>query len=240
MEHVEDLRTASSESFNFSQRSVEVKVGRRFFYVHPNVLRQASEHFRELIPINGHNHEQRIDLPDVEPEVFNAYLHLHYFGKIPCRQPDEPVSERTEDFISTDYDLLCDLHIFADYVRDRKAMDAAISALLSRYTQRGPEDGLRVLPSDQRVNKVYAETKLDSPLRRLMVDMHMCGNEQALVGGPDALDGDFIYDLALVLLRERGKAHSKDDSLPKGVSICDYHKPGDCEACVGRKRKRGD
>ena len=98
-----------------------------------------------------------------------------------------------------------------------------------------------MLPSHDIVNCVYVTTEPDSPLRRLMGDMCVWyGNEGALGGDTDETDREFFIDLARALFKELGKTKSNGGPTRADVSICDYHKPGDCGSCTGRKRRRTD
>ncbi|KAK5126458.1 hypothetical protein LTR85_010694 [Meristemomyces frigidus] len=224
---MDDIRTATSDTFNFNTRPVAIRVGRSYappFYVHPNVLRATSEFFREQIPINGHKHEQLVELPNADPAIFSAYLHFHYFGTIPCHRPNVEPSESTDGSGYSEYAVLCDLYLFAESVRDPQVMNAALGALMACYNEADPHTGRR-LPEFETVSEVYRKSNHGSLLRRLLYDYADCL---------------FFTDLTRALLRKGGKDGSNGERIAPGVTICEYHKPGDCEACVGRKRKRSD
>lgn len=191
--------------------------------------------------MTNNDHAPELRLPDQEPAVFSAYLHFLYFGKIPCRQVDKEGPFPNDDIVHLEFDMLCRLYMLAERIKDRKAMDAAIGALMSSYNEKDLKDGRRILRNDF-ITEIYDETKHGSPLRRLMVDMHMWyGDGKFMSTAIDkTLDKDFLLDLARALLVKHGGPPGDGEPIPAGVSVCDYHEPGDCETCVGRKRKRTD
>ena len=160
------------------------------------------------------------------------------YGKIPCRYSDNTEPEPEEGNVNYEYNLLCDLYLFAEKVRDANVMDAVIVALLARYNEE-PQEG-RYIPVEDTVNNVYVKTEPGSPLRESVVDMHLwLGHEDALLFEPIKLDQEFLFDLARTLVeKHRTNATGMGAPTPAGVSICDQHKPGDCDACAGRKRER--
>lgn len=209
------------------------------FYVYPNILRRSSEYFRQHVPINGHSHEQHIELPLAEARIFNIYLHFLTFGKIPCHQSNSTASECDDDSENNEYDILCQLYMFADKIMDSQVMNAAIGALMSRYNDSDRET-VACLPRHSTIQGVYNNTSPNSPLRRLLVDMRVWYGREDAVGGDEYYDTEpeIVIDLARALLRKLDDGERSGKPIPAGVKTCDYHEPGSCEACVHKKRKR--
>ncbi|KAK5133029.1 hypothetical protein LTR08_008234 [Meristemomyces frigidus] len=218
MNSANHIRVYESEAFNFSARPVVINIsGRRYlsnsgrlFYVHPNVLRSSSQYFRELIPVNGHNHEQRIEVPETDVQTFGRYSHFLYFGKIPSRLKNDG------DYDDSEYEELFRLYMFANVAKDSVVMNATIGATLSRSTE---IDGLGMhyLPQCLAITRAYRYSTDNSPLRRLVVDICVWFGDEDVIGNAD-----------------------DEGAIPAVVSICDYHDAGDCEACMDKKRKRAD
>ena len=202
----------------------------RLFYVYPDVLRSSSEYFRKLITVDGHKHEQRIEVNQTYADTFGLYLHFLYFGKVPCRAHDNDPGK------STEYDELFHLYIFADSVKDVKVKNAVIGAIMSKSVEKSPAP----LPDKEVITLAYDDLTYGSPLQRLVVDLYTWfADESCLDQGWDSMQSDFALDLARALLKRNG-ATRKQRAIPAGVGICDYHDPGDCAECVNKKRKRAE
>jgi hypothetical protein len=110
-----------------------------------------------------------VSLPDEDADIYGAYLHWLHTGKVPSKyttaqdgQPQlAPIEER--------YRYLAILYDFGEKIQDR-AFQNAVSDMIV-YDFRQAHDGRRHLPRRVNIKLIYDSTPLESPARKLMVDM---------------------------------------------------------------------
>jgi hypothetical protein len=173
---------------------------RKTFIVHETVLSKRTIDLKEHIKANGNG---TLELPEVEPEVFNLYLQHLYARRLPSK-PD------TADLSLNDHvqeiGLLCKFFALTKTMRDSTAAQDAIDAMYAKAHERPPE-GHPLLPSSLGVDMIYKATDALCGARKLMVDLHVWKAAGAWVK-QHIDDGmqypiEFVNDLAIALLAQK-------------------------------------
>lgn len=112
-------------------------------------------------------------------------------------------------------DLLVDLFLFAETIKDLEAMNASMNALLNRFD----DQKTRLLPQDELVSLIYRKTEEGSPLRRFVVDTYRWGAQcaDALNETPKDLPREFLLEWSAALLREKDQWY-EPRGVPHGVN----------------------
>lgn len=92
---------------------------------------------------------------------------------------------------------MIDGFIFGEKIQDGDFKDAIIDALISFVSTIGKEDEYWY-PSGEKADRVYRGTSAGSPLRRLLVDMHVHHGRRDWV--EDGAKPEFLVDLVRDLL----------------------------------------
>lgn len=166
------------------------------FHVHENLICKHSVLFNSAIKKEWkEGQERRVVLPDDTPSVVNLYAQWLYSDKIISRQSPNEEDERTV----AEYSLLIDAFVFGEKIQDGPFKDASIDALI-HLVDTPDKDGWKWYPTG-RVDFAYQGTPEGSPLRKLLVDMHMFhGNGEWLSSQKNA---DYMRELGKRLLNDR-------------------------------------
>lgn len=213
------------------------------FHVHTGLLAQ-SNYFNNALIHRKNNADLRLDKDigknDLDiADTFAMYVHFLYFGTVPCKLVEEP---EVPDLpcVHEEQESLMRLYILAQGIEDGFAMDAAMSSMLAvcgkPYIDLTGAGRDLSLPSDDVVEMAYANTPIKSPMRRLMVDMHVWSGEASYLH--DDLPPLFVADVgraALDKLRDIGVDYH--DHAAK-TTCCNYHQHQKDMVCSSRKRKR--
>lgn len=112
--------------------------------------------------------ERRVKLPDDTLSVVNLYAQWLYSDRILSRKsPDQ-----ADDQNMAELKLLIKAFIFGEKIQDGHFKDALIDALIHSVNTTN-NDGKNWYPGSSLVNCAYEGTPEGSPLRKLLVDMHM-------------------------------------------------------------------
>jgi hypothetical protein len=166
--------------------------------------------------------ERRVPLPDDVTSIVDLYIQWLYVGRIFSRQPTEGEPGNEKEF-----DLLINGFVFGEKVQDGDFKDAVVDALMSCVSV-ASENGTRWYPIDPWVDRAYGGTPEGSPLRKLLVDMHVSHGSSKWLGGTKSVE--FLTDLAGRLLDDRKASPHLNASEP-GRSDCWYHHHGDDGPC---------
>lgn len=181
------------------------------FAVHKEILRAHSPFFRSAVQQNWkEGQEGIIRLPDDDPEVLELYEEWLYEGKI-FSQDEQQVEDSDES------DLLIKAFVFGEKIQDGRFRDAAIDCLIACLNSKD-ENRYKWFPTEQGIDMVYEGTPPGSPLRRLMVDMHVYYGEESWFDGET--NTEFLVELARDLLNVRQEL---DLNEPACGTSCSYH-----------------
>lgn len=152
------------------------------------------------------------------------YIQWLYGRKIFSR-PTE--AEGNEDSSYGELSLLVDAFVFGEKVQDGDFKDAVIDAVIASINVRD-KTGECWYPCGSTVDRAYEGTPDGSPLRRLMVDIHVHH------GGRQWLDGvtsvDFLKDLAGDLYIDRDTSMRSNPTNSR-LKSCGYHQHSESLPC---------
>ncbi len=190
------------------------------FLVNESLLTARSEYFRRAM--NGkwlEYNTREIDLVDDDPDIFALYLNLVYKNELPTatlRDADVETLGCKELVWETNKELmvLFEIYAIAEKFQDTSAKDGVVAAVF-QLTQNVSWFGRPLVCGPRIIELVYSSTPVDSPARRLLVDM--CCNSQMgpLLRKSPHLPKDFLSDLFMVMQRELG---GKNIMLRNGVA----------------------
>ena len=129
------------------------------FGIHKGLLCRESAYFRSCFNSTFMEaREGRVTLEDEDPEVFKRFNEWLYTGKV-------LYDDETYENIS--FAPLLDLYVFAERRLMPRLQNACIDALISKDKE-SPH-----LPPALPVQHVWDHTSVSSPMRRLLVDLHV-------------------------------------------------------------------
>ena len=124
-------------------------------------------------------------------------------------------------------EVLIDSFIFGEKIQDGAFKDAIIDSLIASVSTLGKE-GKYWYPTGKMIDRAYKGTPTGSPLRRLLVDMHVNHGQRFWI--EEGMNADFLADLVRNLLDIRDLVHEWDPTRPD-ISSCPYHHHGDDSQC---------
>lgn len=222
---------------------VEIRVGKvdiKSFYAHKDLLTSRSAFFAAAL--KGHASsddgveivqwkegvEGVIRMPDDEPQVFAAYMHLIYHGTLPisanpkrasppATPPHELASARTTEMeekqfkrkiyqaIHDEYNLLTTLYIFSDKIQDSRAKHSLLRAFVEA-TRRVRADETTRFPSAPAIQAAYEGTTPMDPLRQFLVDCYVLVGHRGWAGtSAGEFPAEFLFDVVVGMYEERGR-----------------------------------
>jgi len=214
-------------SFESKITTLVVGVDEREYQVHQDLLSSNSPYFTAAVKEEWKEGQQRrIPLPDDSPAAVDLYIQWLYSSRIFSQQPLEKLEEGYDEL-----QILIDGFIFGEKIQDGDFKDAIIDALIASVSTVGKEDKYWY-PSGEKADRVYKATAPGSPLRRLLVDMHVHHGLRGWV--EDGANPEFLTDLVRDLLDVCDVSH-KSDPTRQDVSSCPYHHHGDDAQCYSEK-----
>ncbi|KAI4627405.1 uncharacterized protein J4E87_003968 [Alternaria ethzedia] len=215
MLRVPDIRVVEDQAINFGCDLLTIHVGQderaRTFSIHSDLLTARSTYFKDFFSNDAD--QKSFDLPEINPRAFALYFQLIYTGRIPSKRNDASDAEHDE------YALLCKLYTIAHLVKDAKAKDSALDAILVKATESAE------IPSSEHVWIVYAGTEGPCKARKMMVDFYTykATGEWMRAQGEDAhgrgFPPEFWSELAISLVDKR----SLPDRRMAGMDANEYH-----------------
>jgi hypothetical protein len=166
--------------------------------------------------------EHRVPLPYDNPSAVGLYIQWIYGGRIFTRlgkQESEIEDKRTYSETS----LLVEGFIFGERVQDGSFRDAVIDAMIVSINTTGKDDKHRY-PSGPVVDRAYEGTPEGSPLRKLMVDIHVNHGSREWLEGVTNID--FVKDLAEALYIDRECTALRTNPTASHLESCGYHHHG--------------
>lgn len=179
------------------------------FLVHTQYICKTSKFFAAAC-LNGwkEDRERTIHLPEVDPQLFQAYLHWIYTTEVDLDLP-EPYKEGYHRARDAQAKLL-EFYILADFVKDVR--------LRNRIMQKFAEslDGCKRLPSLEIYEDAFEQLPPCSPLRRMLVDVMMRRmRTEYFAQTASRLPRDLLQEMAIKFMERRTKLKSM-------VSVADY------------------
>ncbi len=140
--------------------------------------------------------ERRLSLPEDDPAVFSQYLNLIYTNRL------------TTQGRGGEWLKLTRLFVLAEKLQDQRAKNKVIDgmhAMFHQYVVKGVQrPDMTPSARAETIRELYDGTPSCSPARKLVVDLYAdVGEEQWLFNGQYELPEDFVYDVAIALIRRR-------------------------------------
>jgi len=187
----EDNQVATSYDFSCDD-AVTLIVGpeEKKMFVHGTYLTRDSDFFKAALKKEWIEGEIRaIKLPEEDSETMAHYMTFVYSNKLPF---DGIEPKKKEDF-SPRWPILIDLYEYGERFLCRSIQNAVIKEMIL-LTRTKDGKGERWYPTSSNVDRAYRGTPAGSPIRRLLVDMHVTtGANSWLSAEPNA---QFLADLA--------------------------------------------
>lgn len=159
---------SSPRSFENPITTLVVGAEERKYHVHQGLLSSSSPYFAAAIKeewVEGQ--KRRIPLLDDSAAAVDLYVQWLYGRRIFSRQSSEKLKDGQEEL-----GVLIDGFVFGEKIQDGEFKDAVIDAITSSVSTIGKDDKYWY-PSGEKADRVYKGTPAGSPLRRLLVDMHV-------------------------------------------------------------------
>ena len=216
--------------FSFGKGWVILRVGaaNNEFGAHRDLLATKSPYFNRMFsqPCKEY-HESVVNMTDEHPAVIHAYLNFLYYGTIAADKTN------TNNDLHR-WQLAVELWLFGERIQDVKFTNAAMDAILHKSHDLD-EDGFRWLPTADTTKLVYSKTvSKSSPLRRLIIDLHVQYGNHAWYENNSYEDvhAEFTSDLVKALMQQRPVP---DRPAPDALNnTCAYHMHEHGESCNSR------
>lgn len=136
--------------------------------------------------------------------------------------------------IRREFERLISCYVLGDRLDDGNFRDAVVDKIIENTSKN--VSGAVYFPSTELTTLVYALTPPKSPLRRLVVDQHVFHGDSIWIEEAkcEVYDKDFLYDLAIALLEQRG-APPKKKAPDIASSLCHYHHHDGSRTCYKSK-----
>lgn len=221
------MLSLSIGSFESKITTLVVGVEEHEYRVHQDLLSGNSPYFAAAVKEEWEEgQKRRIPLPDDSAAAVDLYVQWVYDRRVASRQPLEKLKDGQEEL-----GVLIDSFIFGEKIQDGDFKDAIIDALISSVSTIGKEDKCWY-PAGEKVDRAYKGTPPGSPLRRLLVDMHVYHGHRDWV--KDDASPDFLVDLVRDLL-DVCDVSLRSDPTSQHVSSCPYHCHRDDAQCYSER-----
>jgi hypothetical protein len=190
---------------SFGTQVVQISVGKnekeQRFGVHESLLTSRSAFFKRVMnPLYRKTPDSPIPFPYDDPDVFQAYITLLYTESIPTRGKVEWLK-------------LVRLYVLVEKLEDAASKKAIINAMHSFikevFPKERPQDFAAAVAEHsfitaESIVELYNRTSTKSQARKLVIDLYADnGREVWLTRGRDVLPKEFLYDLAVAMVRKR-------------------------------------
>lgn len=184
------------------------------FQIHRSLIMANSDFFR--LALNGQwlEREGKVVLKEIDAAPFDGYVQYLYTGKIFTQHEGDVDQENNTD---AEWGRLVEMYFLGDFITDVRFMNTVMDAIIEKVMQ------TREWPAGH-TQAIYDMTPDNSPLRRLISDLHVYWGinfnlSYALqnTGAPK----EFFQDVARTMVT---LYHSPPGSLPPWeVDRCVYH-----------------
>ncbi|KAF2867652.1 hypothetical protein BDV95DRAFT_171828 [Massariosphaeria phaeospora] len=213
--------------------AIAVRVGAepdiKGFTVHEQLIRKSSPFFEAALSNPATTaHPILIKLPKCSPTDFHVYVQWLYTGRVHVVLTSPITSDKDTD----EYCLLIRGYLLGEYLQDTHYRDTLMDALVQLVS--GP---IKSFLARTEFGRIYQETKIESPLRRLLVDVAVWRHNWEYAKEQDFPKEMFwgvMTGLADRCQRPAGEAQSTSPfEVVKGT--CHYHCHGDDTPCYKPK-----
>jgi len=205
----EDTEVATSYNFSHDD-AVTLVVGpeKTKMTVHGAYLARDLEFFKAALKkewVEGQT--QVIKLPEEDPKTMAHYMSFVYHNKLPF----EHMIPKERRHFNARWPILIDLYVCGERFIHHAIQNAVIEEMLRLTHLRCPK-GLRWFPTGSIVAAIYEGTPVGSPIRRLIVDMHVIhGSKDWLSTNASA---EFLMDVTKAFYDKSGH-HNAQSKLKK-------------------------
>jgi hypothetical protein len=208
--------------------------------VHENLLIHHSKFFRAALTGGFQEAKNKIvRLEDDEPNTFELFVHWLYYQRFPEKRcsDDESILELWNDPDAFDTDRYIYLYVFGDKYDVAKLRLDTLNEMVRFMRKEEVSD----LPSSRAVGAAFSSLPSDSPMCRLIVDIHCRYEEPKQQDCREDFDNVlFLQSLWRKYAKFRMKAEIKDNDFIEDVKFCDYHEHDTKEeraACDDMRKK---
>lgn len=177
--------------------------------MHKMLLCSSSDYFRAALDgAFKEAAEQRIELLEDDPKIFERFQLWLYTGK---------VFDRGEKSTALDHSMLVDIYVFAE----SRCIPGLQNHLVDTIIRKSAREAFYLRPSD---GNMYSNTASSSPLRELAVHMaaHL-GRLDCPSWELDKYPKDFLIALVLALHKRSGLEKDSDRQATLWENRCKYH-----------------
>lgn len=200
------LNSFSSTSFDYSPKaSITLWVGldQIEMLVHSRYISSRSEFFKAALRGEWKEGQTRtIKLPEEHPKNVAIYLDFTYTRALPTSHITPLFLKEhdvNETFMNYAYAVLVELYLLGDRILDCGIQNAVVEEIIRLASLKFDNPGANHFPSAYCVDKIYNGTMPGSPLRRLLVDMHVSYGASAWLD-EQAYSSTYLNDLARALI----------------------------------------
>lgn len=175
------------------------------------------------------NRSQPVSLSGEDPDMVSAYVQWLYSGKIFVTKHDSNGD--------ASYWALCQLYGLGERLMDDSFQDYIVIAIFDLMKHEHPVNKTCAFPDEVAINSIYQNTPVDSPLRRLLVDINTANAESDWVKTAsegawdvDAAFKDNLIASLLAFVTEQSSDAQRWHVLTDG-GLCKYHKHGADQLC---------
>jgi hypothetical protein len=149
--------------FSFSNNILEVLVGRETFAIHKTVVEKRISVLLKFVKAGTPGAYQ---LPNIEPDVFNMYVHHAYTRQLASKSSS---SSPTAENHALEITLLCEFLAVSVLMDDEVATKDAFDALKAKAHEHSL-GAHPLLPNKEDIRVIYEHTEPSSDARSLMVE----------------------------------------------------------------------
>lgn len=166
-------------------------------------------------------------LPEDVPLIVELYLNWLYTGTIVCLSSHDGEEENVGKTRRRENELLVDGYVFGEKVQDGGFRDAIVDSLIHAVSTPN-KAGRCWYPGPLTVDRAFKGTPERSPLRKLLVDMHVFrGNNKWLDGDNNP---ELLAELAQYAFKDKRASLQADPTRPT-LDSCRYHHHSEGEKC---------
>lgn len=174
--------------------------------VHKQLLTSHSLFFRKALSGTWvEAKERKVKLPEDNQDTFSVYVNLLYTNQItvgPSSSKDSGVT--TKDAARDELEILVNLYVLAEKLRDVKTKNKALVAILAS-SKEVRSDKHTYAPGQSIITKIYAGTGPGSALRRLVVDLWTADGVASYLQPGAAYPTEFLHEVIVSLMDRRAR-----------------------------------
>ncbi|PPJ58588.1 hypothetical protein CBER1_06682 [Cercospora berteroae] len=182
----------------YNSRIITLQVGKEpeTITIHEDNLRQSSQFFRAALDRHWREGTSgEIRLPEDHVEIVSAYVDWLYRGT--CM---EDCLNEDGDYVCEMWQTLAKMYVFGEKIQDARFSNVVLARMLDYIDKSGSS------PGELAIRTVYEGTTVHSPVRQLLVAIWAAKAKGEWFKSIEEYPEEFLMDLAMKLVRLRGKA----------------------------------